>query len=49
MPDTNATSIGYIGLGNMGDHMALNLCKAGYDVFVYKRYKGNKKVKLPQV
>ena len=43
MSDTNATSIGFIGLGNMGEPMALNLCKAGYNVFVYKR-KNEKKM-----
>ena len=39
MSDTKTTSIGYIGLGNMGRPMALNLCKAGYNVFVYARNK----------
>src|ERR1700730_2488683 len=28
-------SIGFVGLGNMGQPMALNLLKAGYDLCVY--------------
>ena len=44
MSDTNATSISYIGLVNMGEPMALNLCEAGYNVNVYKRNKGNNKM-----
>ena len=31
------TSVGVIGLGNMGGHMARNLVKAGHSVFVYDR------------
>jgi 3-hydroxyisobutyrate dehydrogenase-like beta-hydroxyacid dehydrogenase len=44
MSGTNATSISYIGLGNIGEPMALNLCEAGYNVLVYKRNKGNNKM-----
>ena len=29
--------VGYIGLGNMGNGMASNLVKAGYEVFVWSR------------
>jgi len=32
--------IGWIGLGNMGTPMALNLLKAGFDVTVYNRTEG---------
>ena len=27
--------IGFIGLGNMGEHMAVNIIKAGFDLTVY--------------
>lgn len=29
------TRIGFIGLGNMGKHMAINIAKAGFDLMVY--------------
>ena len=32
---TASTPIGFIGLGNMGAHMARNLVKAGHSVIVY--------------
>jgi 2-hydroxy-3-oxopropionate reductase len=30
-----ATRVGFIGLGNMGKHMAVNIAKAGFDLMVY--------------
>ncbi|WP_461485296.1 NAD(P)-dependent oxidoreductase, partial [Pedobacter sp.] len=33
----NNTKLGWIGLGNMGNPMAKNLLKAGYDLSVYNR------------
>ena len=30
-----ATRVGFIGLGNMGKPMAINLAKAGFDLMVY--------------
>jgi 3-hydroxyisobutyrate dehydrogenase-like beta-hydroxyacid dehydrogenase len=30
-----ATRVGFIGLGNMGKHMAINIAKAGFDLMVY--------------
>lgn len=33
----NNTKLGWIGLGNMGNPMAKNLIKAGYDISVYNR------------
>src|SRR6266446_5600862 len=32
---TMATRVGFIGLGNMGKPMAINLAKAGFDLMVY--------------
>jgi len=29
------TRVGFIGLGNMGKHMAINIAKAGFDLMVY--------------
>src|SRR5689334_10152419 len=33
--NTMATRVGFIGLGNMGKPMAINLAKAGVDLMVY--------------
>ncbi len=37
MPETEIRSVGFIGLGNMGGPMAVNLCRAGLDVRVFAR------------
>lgn len=36
-----AARVGFIGLGNMGGHMASNLVKNGFNVMVYDLNKGN--------
>jgi NADPH-dependent glutamate synthase beta subunit-like oxidoreductase len=35
-----ASRVGFIGLGNMGGHMASNLVKNGFDVVVFDLNKG---------
>ena len=42
------TSIGFIGTGVMGKHMAANLIKAGFKVFVYTRTKSKAEDLLKQ-
>ena len=34
------TSVGFVGLGNMGVPMAQNLLKAGYALHVFRRFPG---------
>lgn len=47
MTTAEKTSIGYIGVGNMGGPMALRLCKAGFEVRVYARNKERLNKLLP--